>query len=376
MERGQHVRQHAGSAPPAVPLPCSQVRSVNLDTWLPRQVEFCKAMGNVKGNRYWEAKLPANFRRPPSGTPNPELASFIRDKYVDRRYVATDVSEPPNIDNYMQHPYTREEAGNGQASGNDSSGHGGSEHQQAVGAGRVGMPALAGYGGSNPGLRTMSPSPNPVLNPANSAPSPAPGNGITTDLLGGFDELLAGTSNSASQTSQANAAGSSLAQQPAVAAPAPVDDPFAALAVPAVPAPLAANSSVQGRVSLDWTDFHGPAVAAAPAISHSHSQSMPQALATLQPPAVQQSSGQQPQDPFLALSSGLQTMTLAPAPGSSQQPQVQPQQQPTLQPTTSGKHGAAKSADEVRLAQHLIIHAMYLVCLWSRPFTGETYTLR
>ncbi|KAL6756401.1 hypothetical protein V8C86DRAFT_79604 [Haematococcus lacustris] len=85
----------------------SQVRSVNLDTWLPRQVEYCKAMGNSKGNRYWEARLPPNFRRPPSGNPNPELASFIREKYEERRYAATDVSGPPTIDNWLSHPYAR-----------------------------------------------------------------------------------------------------------------------------------------------------------------------------------------------------------------------------------------------------------------------------
>ncbi|EFJ51388.1 hypothetical protein VOLCADRAFT_57146, partial [Volvox carteri f. nagariensis] len=59
----------------------SQVRSCNLDTWLPKQVEFCRIMGNVKGNRYWEARLPKDFRRPPSGNPNPELSAFIRAKY-------------------------------------------------------------------------------------------------------------------------------------------------------------------------------------------------------------------------------------------------------------------------------------------------------
>ncbi|KIY96687.1 hypothetical protein MNEG_11274, partial [Monoraphidium neglectum] len=56
----------------------SQVRSCNLDTWLPRQVEFMRVMGNLKGNRYWEAQLPDHFKRPPGGEPNPELAAFIR----------------------------------------------------------------------------------------------------------------------------------------------------------------------------------------------------------------------------------------------------------------------------------------------------------
>lgn len=93
----------------------SQVRSCNLDTWLPRQVEFMRIMGNVKGNSYWEAKLPSHFKRPPSGSPNPELAAFIRSKYVDRKYAAGD-APPPNIDNWPTHPYAcAAAAGGGEA---------------------------------------------------------------------------------------------------------------------------------------------------------------------------------------------------------------------------------------------------------------------
>ncbi|MEW5317391.1 MAG: hypothetical protein WDW38_008690 [Sanguina aurantia] len=85
----------------------SQVRSCNLDTWLPKQVEYCKVMGNARGNKYWEARLPANFRRPPGSNPNPELAAFIRDKYCERRYVPLDSPDPPTIDNYATHPYAQ-----------------------------------------------------------------------------------------------------------------------------------------------------------------------------------------------------------------------------------------------------------------------------
>lgn len=82
----------------------SQVRSCNLDTWLPKQVEFVRAMGNVKANAYWEAQLPDHFKRPPGGQPNPELAAFIRAKYEAKRYAATD-APPPDINNYVGHPY-------------------------------------------------------------------------------------------------------------------------------------------------------------------------------------------------------------------------------------------------------------------------------
>ncbi|KAI8462735.1 MAG: hypothetical protein J3K34DRAFT_173953 [Monoraphidium minutum] len=88
----------------------SQVRSCNLDTWLPRQVEFMRVMGNARGNVYWEAQLPDHFKRPPGGEPNHELAAFIRSKYADRRYAAAD-APPPNIDNWQAHPYRRHRRG-------------------------------------------------------------------------------------------------------------------------------------------------------------------------------------------------------------------------------------------------------------------------
>ena len=64
-------------------------------------------MGNVKGNRYWEARLPPHFRRPNSSGPSIELGNFIREKYVDRRYAAMDApdGQPPTIENYLSHPY-------------------------------------------------------------------------------------------------------------------------------------------------------------------------------------------------------------------------------------------------------------------------------
>jgi hypothetical protein len=102
----------AAHAPPAPHAPraarmgmhLSQVRSCNLDTWLPKQVDAVRALGNARSNRYWEASLPQGFRRPPSGNPNPELVAFIRDKYEHRRYATRDV-EPPTIENYTTHPY-------------------------------------------------------------------------------------------------------------------------------------------------------------------------------------------------------------------------------------------------------------------------------
>jgi stromal membrane-associated protein len=58
----------------------SKVRSANLDTWLPEQVAFISKMGNRRANLYWEARLPADFRRPREGDMR-ELSSFINKKY-------------------------------------------------------------------------------------------------------------------------------------------------------------------------------------------------------------------------------------------------------------------------------------------------------
>ena len=81
----------------------SKVRSTNLDTWLPEQVAFVQAMGNARGNAFWEANLPRDFRRPPEQDME-ALRAFITDKYINKLYALRDYREPPNIDNYSTHP--------------------------------------------------------------------------------------------------------------------------------------------------------------------------------------------------------------------------------------------------------------------------------
>jgi stromal membrane-associated protein len=49
------------------------------DTWLPEQVAFVSAMGNARAAAYWEANLPADFRRPPENDMS-LLRVFITDK--------------------------------------------------------------------------------------------------------------------------------------------------------------------------------------------------------------------------------------------------------------------------------------------------------
>ncbi|PNW83049.1 hypothetical protein CHLRE_06g304750v5 [Chlamydomonas reinhardtii] len=221
----------------------SQVRSCNLDTWLPKQVEFCRVMGNVKGNRYWESRLPKDFRRPPSGNPNPELAAFIRAKYVDRAYAATDVAQPPTIDDYLDHPYAKDDPSNSSAASSASA---------AATTGAAGTSLLRG-------------TPNKA-----SASSPA----LTMDLLGGFDELASGPS-----CSSATAAAAQQQQQQAAAAN---NDPFSAFGtfVSAPPASSSGTGAAAGLVaqrnSLEWTDFHSATdFTSAPPTTALHPQALP-----------------------------------------------------------------------------------------------------
>jgi stromal membrane-associated protein len=205
----------------------TQVRSCNLDTWLPRQVEFVKNMGNIKGNAYWETSLPGSFKRPPGGQPNPELVAFVRSKYCDRRWAATD-ADIPNIDNYATHPYvTGEPAAAALAAAGVAAGPGAS----LAPGGAAAAPATAAR-------------PAAAAAPTPAQPAPA---APVQDLLGGF-----GTPPRANSP----AVGAPPAASPASVAAAA---PSVAAAAPAAPAPAADAFD-------DWGDFtsvgtHAPAAA-------------------------------------------------------------------------------------------------------------------
>mmetsp|Transcript_34010 Transcript_34010/g.75392 ORF Transcript_34010/g.75392 Transcript_34010/m.75392 type:complete len:488 (+) Transcript_34010:212-1675(+) len=208
----------------------SQVRSVTLDTWLSTQVDFCKAMGNAKANRYWEARLPPSFRRPPSGNPNPELVKFIRDKYVDRLYAASD-ADPPTISNYQNHPYCQPDPASHAAK---------PSHSQSTGA-----------------LQQLQSS-------SASMPAPKP---KTMDLLGGFDDLAGSSSAGGSVPLPAAAA---VVKPLAHAATAQPDyDPFDILvSKPAAAPSAAANTETNSRTSFEWSDFAAAAPSNTPQKIH------------------------------------------------------------------------------------------------------------
>jgi len=70
----------------------SFIRSVSLDRWKPEEIAFIQSMGNANAAQVWEAKLPAEYRRP-SSNESLSLEKFIRDKYEYKRYF-----KPPAVD--------------------------------------------------------------------------------------------------------------------------------------------------------------------------------------------------------------------------------------------------------------------------------------
>lgn len=239
----------------------SQVRSTNLDTWLPKQVEFVKNMGNIKANKYWEATLPASFRRPPGNSPNPELASFIRDKYCDKRYAAKDV-ETPTIDNYQSHPYV---------------------------CCNVAEPTSAGTTApvknplpSQTAMLAAAPAPISAANSFQAQPTPV------VDLLS-MDEPVT-----------------------ASAAAATYADPFAVFTTPA---------PSTGAAASDWNDFESATIPGSSAHTNVDATSFP---ATIMFPSVPEPAAQ-PADPFASLVAGVQQISVQSdpqPPGAAQLKQV------------------------------------------------------
>jgi stromal membrane-associated protein len=306
----------------------SQVRSCNLDTWLPRQVDFVRNMGNEKANAFWEAQLPDHFKRPPGGQPNPELAAFIRSKYVDKRYAAGD-AEPPNIDNYTTHPYVLT----------------GPAPAAAAAVAPAPVPAAApskpthASTASNSSLDLLGLDPPPgggSSSPSRASPAPrppAPAAAASAAAADPFDLLLSDRPSPSPSPSPAPAATSSLiddwsdfegAPAPAAAAPPPAATPAAAAAsAPAVPAandPFAAagGHDLLGNLSISLAAPAAAAVAAAPAAPTAA------AAAVFAPPSVAIKQHTKSAEDILKLFDAPQAGRTSPGPFMMQQPQGMP----------------------------------------------------
>ncbi|CAG9463872.1 unnamed protein product [Pedinophyceae sp. YPF-701] len=144
----------------------SKVRSTDMDTWLPEQVQFIQVMGNAKANAYWEANLPANFRKPDSCD-----RSFIEQKYIRGRYRSSE--KPPTIERFMRGemdppPASQQKPAPAAA------------HAPPAPSGTV-APMLAAPGGRPAAPRA----------PPSAAPAPVPTAPVPVDLLGLDDPVPA-----------------------------------------------------------------------------------------------------------------------------------------------------------------------------------------
>jgi hypothetical protein len=50
-------------------------------------VEMYKHLNNTVVNSYWEAKLPKGYNKPGQNASSQEVEQFIRDKYINKRWV-------------------------------------------------------------------------------------------------------------------------------------------------------------------------------------------------------------------------------------------------------------------------------------------------
>jgi len=58
-------------------------------------VEMYKHVNNAIINSYWEANLPSNYNKPGQNASSHEVESFIRDKYINKRWIETSMSADP-----------------------------------------------------------------------------------------------------------------------------------------------------------------------------------------------------------------------------------------------------------------------------------------
>merc|ERR1712131_284634 len=70
----------------------SKVKSINLDTWTPEQMQSICSKGNEWASNYYEANIASSFQRPSND--NQKMERFIREKYERKKYSS---SAPPAL---------------------------------------------------------------------------------------------------------------------------------------------------------------------------------------------------------------------------------------------------------------------------------------
>ena len=68
---------------------------MNLDKWPDGKVELFQNLTNNLANSYWEANLPSHFSKPGSNASAHEVNQFLMNKYVNKKWIDTDVKYDP-----------------------------------------------------------------------------------------------------------------------------------------------------------------------------------------------------------------------------------------------------------------------------------------
>ena len=73
----------------------SFVRSVTLDEWTQKQANVMQLWGNANANSFFEARMPADFKKPDQHASVNVMNKFIRDKYERCKWAADDPAGDP-----------------------------------------------------------------------------------------------------------------------------------------------------------------------------------------------------------------------------------------------------------------------------------------
>uniref|UniRef100_A0A7M5XKD9 Arf-GAP domain-containing protein n=1 Tax=Clytia hemisphaerica TaxID=252671 RepID=A0A7M5XKD9_9CNID len=71
----------------------SKMKSIDLDSWTPEQLQNVLRWGNKRAAEYYECYLPKDFTRPQA---THALEAFIRNKYEKKLYIKKDGEPPEN----------------------------------------------------------------------------------------------------------------------------------------------------------------------------------------------------------------------------------------------------------------------------------------
>lgn len=86
------------------------VRSCTLDTWTDEQATLMEKIGNKRATEYWEARLSPKFHRP-SPDDVEGLQRFIKNKYVNRKWVNPELDPPSTRNNFNRQRTSQSDGG-------------------------------------------------------------------------------------------------------------------------------------------------------------------------------------------------------------------------------------------------------------------------